>query len=198
MDPRKKIACIVLGAGSSIRFGAPKQLAEFQGKSLVQTAIDVANASSSDYVFLVLGKSSSEILENLQLGRAEVVFNKDFQAGIASSIKCGLANVPDDCAGMIIMVADQPYLTSVHLDMLIDRFWKSPKSIIVLSNRGEARNPVLIPFELVPALEELQDDEGARALVRKNPQTILVEVVDPKVFLDVDTKDSMLKLGNES
>jgi molybdenum cofactor cytidylyltransferase len=198
VDPRRKIACIVLAAGSSIRFGAPKQLAEFHGKSLVQIAIDVANASSSDYVLLVLGKSSSEIMEKLRLGRAQVVLNKDFQAGISSSIKCGLANVPDDCAGMIIMVADQPYLTSTHLDMLIDRFQESPKSIIALSNHGEPRNPVLIPVELAPALEKLQDDEGARALVKKNPRTVLVEVADSKVFLDVDTKDSLLKLGNES
>jgi molybdenum cofactor cytidylyltransferase len=198
VDNRQKIACIVLAAGSSVRFGGPKQLAEFQGRSLVQIAIDVANASKADYVFLVLGNSSSEILENLQMGRAQLVFNKNFQQGISSSIKSGVANLPDDSMGVIIMVADQPYLTSHHLDMLIDRFLQSPGKIIALSSNGEARNPVIIPYSMAQALQKLEGDEGARALVKNNTGTILLEVSDPKVFTDVDTKASLLKLENGS
>ena len=198
MYNRQKIACIVLAAGSSVRFGSPKQLAEFQGKSLIQIAIDVANSSKADYVFLVLGNSSSEILEKLRLGRAQPVFNMNFEQGISTSIKSGVANLPDDSTGLIIMVADQPYLTSRHLDMLIERFLQSPENIIALSSHGEARNPVIIPYEMIPALQELEGDEGARALVKNNPETILLEVSDPKVFADVDTKASLLKLENES
>ncbi len=198
MNNRQKIACIVLAAGSSVRFGSPKQLAEFQGKSLIQIAIDVANASKADYVFLVLGNSSSEILENLLMGRAQVVFNKDFQQGISSSIKNGVANLPDDSLGVIIMVADQPHLTPQHLDLLIERFLKSPGNMIALSSNGEARNPVIIPYAMVQDLQVLEGDEGARALIKNNPGTILLEVSDPKVFADVDTKASLLKLENES
>ncbi len=196
-EKQQKIACIVLAAGSSVRFGSPKQLAEIQGKSLVQIAIDVADASKADYVFLVLGNSSSEILENLRLGRAQVVLNKNYKQGISTSIKSGLANLPDDSLGVIIMVADQPYLASHHLDQLIERFQKSPGSIVALSSKGEARNPIILPLSMVSVLEDLAGDEGARALVKNNPNTILLEVSDPKVFVDVDTKASLLKLENE-
>jgi molybdenum cofactor cytidylyltransferase len=198
LDNRQKTACIVLAAGSSVRFGSPKQLAEFQGKSLIQIAIDVANASKADYVFLVLGNSSSEILGNLQLGRAQLVFNKNFQQGISTSIKSGVANLPDDSEGVIVMVADQPYLTPHYLDLLIERFLQSPGKIVALSSNGEARNPVIIPHSMFGALQELEGDEGARALVKNNSKTILLEVSDPKVFVDVDTKASLLKLENES
>lgn len=198
MDTREKIACIVLAAGSSVRFGSPKQLAEFRGKELVQIAIDEADNSSADYVFLVLGKSSSEILEKLLLGRAQVVLNKDFEQGIASSIKCGLSNLPDDSAGVIIMVADQPFLRAQHLNMLIDEFKnRSPGRIIALSFEGEPRNPVFVPSEMFDLLEDLRGDQGAKMLVRKDPKTVLLEISDSRVFFDVDTKDSLLELGRE-
>jgi molybdenum cofactor cytidylyltransferase len=192
---RKKIACLVLAAGSSVRFGSPKQLADLAGKSLIQIAIDEANSSSADYVFVVLGNSSSEILENLRLENTQVVFNKDFKQGIASSIKCGVSNIPDDCAGMIIMVADQPFLRSRHLNMLIEAFKKSPGKIVALSSNGEPRNPVLLPIEMTPELEKLQGDEGAKTLVNRDPNTILLEIPDPRIFFDVDTKDSLVELG---
>jgi len=194
----QKIACIVLAAGSAVRFGSPKQLAELHGRSLIQIAIDTANSSQVDYVFLVLGNSSSEILQNLRLGRAQVVLNKNYQEGISTSIKSGVANLPDDVSGAIVMVADQPYLTSHYVDLLIDGFRESPENIIALSSGGEARNPVIIPCSLLSVLEKLEGDEGARAVVKNNPKTILLEVSDPKVLVDVDTKASLLKLENES
>jgi len=193
-----KIACIVLAAGSSIRFGSPKQLAEFDGKSLIQTAIDEANSSMVDYVFLVLGKSSSEILVHLSLGRAQVVFNKNYQQGIASSIKCGVSNLPDDSEAAIIMVADQPFLRSTHLNMLIQAFKDSPRKIIALADKGEPRNPVLIPSEMFTELENLHGDEGARILVKKNSGTVLIDIPDFRVFFDVDTKASLLDIGKSN
>jgi len=173
-------------------------LAELHGRSLIQIAIDAANSSQADYVFLVLGNSSSEILQNLLLGRAQVILNKNYQEGISTSIKSGVANLPDDVSGAIVMVADQPYLTAHYLDLLIERFRKSSESIIALSSGGEARNPVIIPRSLLSVLKELEGDEGARAVVKNNPKTILLEVSDPKVLIDVDTKASLLKLENES
>jgi molybdenum cofactor cytidylyltransferase len=193
MNREDKIACIVLAAGSSVRFGEAKQLAQLNGKSLVQTAIDVANASKVDYVFLVLGKSSSEILEKVDTGRTQVIFNKNYEQGISSSIRSGITNLPSDCGAAIIMVADQPLLQSRHLDLLIDESRKSSGKIIALSQNNEPRNPVLIPRALFHKLETLDGDEGARSIVR-NSDAILIPVSDPLVFSDVDTKDSLLNL----
>lgn len=161
---------------------------------MVQTAVDEANGSKATYVLLVLGKSSSEILEKINPGRAQVIFNKDYQRGIATSIKAGLANVPGETSAVIIMVADQPFLRSSHLDMLIEQSERTPGRIVALSHGREPRNPVLVPEKMFPALEKLTGDEGARSMVRKNKDTVLLEVEDQKVFSDVDTKDSLLEL----
>lgn len=186
---------MVLAAGTSTRFGSPKQLAEFRGKNLIQIAIDQANASKSDYVFLVLGMNSPEILEKTSLGRAQVIFNKDFEKGISTSIRSGITNLPSDSGAAIIMVADQPFLTSRHLNMLIDASRKAPGKIVALSSEGEPRNPVLVPNEMFDDLEELEGDIGARTIVRSNKEIVLIEIHDRQVFVDVDTKDSLLDLG---
>ena len=192
------IACVVLAAGFAVRFGGLKQLAEFHGKPLVKSAVDTADESFADYVLLVVGNHSSEILEKVQLGRAQVVYNKDFKTGISSSIRCGIANLPDDCSGAIIMVADQPFLESRHLDLMIEEFRKDPTRVIVLSHKGEPRNPVLIPKAMFHELEKLKGDMGARDLVRKSRNIKLVEISDSRVFFDVDTKDSLLEPRTEN
>ena len=188
----------MLAGGSAVRFGGTKQLAEFHGKPLVKGAVDAANGSSADYVLVVVGNHSSEILEKIQLGRAQLVYNRDFKTGISSSIRCGVANLPDDCSGAILMVADQPFLESKHLDLMTTEFKKDPTRVVVLSHKGEPRNPVLIPKTMFPELEKLKGDMGARDLVRKSRSINMLEISDSRVFFDVDTKDSLLELQTES
>ncbi|MHB1867349.1 MAG: nucleotidyltransferase family protein [Nitrososphaerales archaeon] len=190
-----KIGCIILAAGMAVRFGSPKQLAKVGGKPMLQRALDSANGSSADYVLLVVGANSSEILSAVDLGRAQVVLNKNFAKGQSTSIKSGIANLPEDCKGAIIMVSDQPFLKTIHLNKIINAFKKGNKSqVVALSHSGEPRNPVLIPKKLFPGLLKLKGDVGAKATIRNNKNVRLVEIRDKKVFFDIDTKRAASEL----
>jgi len=68
----------------------------------------------------------------------------------------------------------------------------------VLAHKGEPRNPVFIPKAMFPDLENLKDDVGAKDVVRKSRNVEVLEIPDSRVFLDVDTKDSLLELQTES
>jgi len=193
---QNKIACIILAAGLSKRFGGMKQLAILSPGSepLVQMAIDVANASSCDYVILVLGHSSSQIAAKIYLGRANLVLNKDYHDGLSTSVKCGLSNVPSDADAAIFMVADQPFLTSDILDMLAAKYRQKRKKVIALtpSFKKEPRNPVLLDRSMFKEVSLLQGDIGAREIVRRHIDTVeFLEIDDQDVFLDVDTKTSL-------
>lgn len=189
-----KIGCIVLAAGK-VRFGSVKQLAKIRGKSMLQRALDSANDSSADYVLVVVGANSSEILSAIDLGRAQVVLNKNFAKGQSTWIKCGITNLPEDCDGAIIMVADQPYLKTIHLNKIMSTFKKGNKSqVVVLSHSGEPRNPVLIPKKLFPRLLNLNGDVGAKTTIRNYKNLRLVEIRDETVFFDVDTKRTVSEL----
>lgn len=190
-----KIGCVILAAGKSARFGGIKQLYHFQRVMLVQRALNAANGSSADYVVLVLGASSDKILETADPGRAQILLNKKFESGLSSSIKCGISNLPDDSAGCILMVADQPWLTSKHLNKLIKEFNEGNfKHVVALSHNKEPRNPVLFPKRLFPRLMKLRGDYGARSITIKSKELRLVEIRDRKVFLDIDTRRSIKDL----
>jgi molybdenum cofactor cytidylyltransferase len=193
----ERVACILLAAGMAERFGSVKQLAKIGGKTMLQRALDTANNSVSDYVLLIVGANSSDILSKIDLGRADLVLNKNFARGQSMSIKCGIANLPRDCTAAIIMVADQPFLRSAHLNKLIYRFKEGRSSrVVVLSHLGEPRNPVLVPKRLFPKLLKLRGDVGAKTIIRGQKKLQLVEIRDAKAFFDIDTKDALPELNN--
>jgi molybdenum cofactor cytidylyltransferase len=196
------VACIILAAGLSARFGSEKMLVRFgpSGKSLIQNAVDAANGSKSSYVLVVLGHKSNEIMENLNPGRAQIVLNKAFRGGLSSSIRTGISNVPSDSKGAILMVADQPFLTKGLLNRLIDTFKrkKEKAKIVCLSFRGEPRNPALFGREYFPKLSTISGDVGAKQVIAQQLRNVtLINVEDERVFLDIDTRSTLRRASGE-
>lgn len=189
---RRKAACVVLAAGLSSRFQKPKQLACIGGKTLIQNAVDVANGSKSDYVYVVLGSNSSEIMEKLNLGRAQVLLNKNYKDGLSSSLKTSVSNLPPDCTEIVLMVADQPFLSSRLIDRLINSLRRKKVFLASLAFKNEPRNPAIFSKRMFPILMKVRGDKGAREIVRKHrSDAILINIKDPLVFLDIDTATNL-------
>jgi molybdenum cofactor cytidylyltransferase len=193
--PKHKVACAILAAGLSSRFGSPKQLAKvfLDSKSLIQNAVDIANGTKSDYIFVVLGHGSAEIMEELKLGRAQILLNKDYREGLSSSIRTSIANLPDDCSAIVLMVADQPYLTSKLVDQLIESLKRKPDAKIAsLAFENEPRNPAIFSKQMFPLLKRIKGDRGARDIVKAHRgDAILINLKDRRVFLDIDTRSGL-------
>ena len=186
-----KIACVILSAGMSKRFGGTKQLAKMKGGiTLIQNALNVANQSDSDYVFLILGHSASRILEGTSVGRAQVVLNKEFRKGLSSSLKSAISNLPPDCSGALFMVADQPFVNTKILNDMIEAFRAHSESrIVALAFNGSPRNPVLISKGVFPELLSLEGDVGAREIVRRHSkEALLINIKESRIFFDIDTR----------
>ncbi|MDG6996632.1 MAG: NTP transferase domain-containing protein [Nitrososphaerota archaeon] len=193
-----KVACAILAAGMSVRFDGIKQLVELRGKPLVQYAIDAANASTANYVFLIVGAHSDQILAKVNLGRAQPLLNKDFRRGLSTSIRCAISNIPPDSDAVMFMVADQPFVEPFHLNLLISEYRKTRAPIVALSEGNEPRNPVLIGSQLYPELQKLVGDVGARQIVGRYLDRVrLVRIEDKRAFLDIDTKAEMVKLETQ-
>jgi molybdenum cofactor cytidylyltransferase len=197
-----KTACIILAAGLSSRYGGRiKQLAilPFNCKSLVQNALDIANESKADYVFLVLGNHSSEILEQTKLGRAQLLLNKDYRKGLSTSIKAGISNLPNDCSSTVLMVADQPYLKPQLINRLVLTLKGKPHlKMACLAYKGEPRSPAIFSKEMFPALKKIKGDEGAKEILeraRNSNHLILVKIQDPRIFFDVDAPSDLGQMG---
>jgi molybdenum cofactor cytidylyltransferase len=194
-----KVACVILAAGSSTRFGSPKQIAKINKIPMLQMALHSANSSNSDYVILVLGALSSEIVAELDIGRAIIAYNKGYSQGLSSSIKVGISNAPSDTNAVLLMVADQPFVTTPILNAIIASYKsKTSVGIVALSSGTEPRNPVLLDRKYFNEIEALQGDRGAKEVILRHlPQAQLLNVQDPKILLDIDTQDALNLLSEK-
>src|ERR1700761_5719400 len=99
-EGNRNITAVVLAAGRSTRMGGPnKLLAELAGKPLVRIVTEQALASAASSVVVVTGHQAAEVEKALAGLKVRFVRNPDFVAGLASSVRTGIAAVPAAAAG---------------------------------------------------------------------------------------------------
>ena len=167
-------AGVVLAAGSSKRMGAPKQLLDFGGRPLLEVVVGQANESHLGEVVVVLGAASDQIGKLVDFGRARLVSNPDHASGMASSLLAGIAALDDDVDRAVVILGDQPDLSSSLLDALLVVQERSGLPAAALSFDGLLHPPVVLARELWPDLMTLEGDVGCRALIRQRPELVAI------------------------
>lgn len=195
-----KIAALVLAAGRSSRFAAAggreatKLVAPIAGKPLARYAVEAALASRASLVVVVTGHAREAVEAALRGLAFQSVHNPAFVTGLASSLRAGIAALPPDAAGAIVLLADMPAVTPVLIDRLIAAFAARPGAMAAMPvGAGRRGNPVLLSAALFPSVAKLGGDEGARRLLAGLPAELMIEVPtdDLGATLDVDTPDAL-------
>jgi molybdenum cofactor cytidylyltransferase len=191
MIDNKNIGVIILAAGASSRLGHPKQLLTFAGKSLLQQMIQVAEGAAAGSVFVVLGAHEDKIRSSIGNTSAHVIINEHWQEGMASSIRCGinaLLQMNPQTDGALMMLCDQPLVTSALLNELIAVHMQTANAIVASSYGGIIGVPAFFSKRIFPALLKLTGDVGARAIIRQHQEDVAV-VEFPDGSMDIDTAD---------
>jgi molybdenum cofactor cytidylyltransferase len=200
-----EVGAVVLAAGRSSRFRAAggeepsKLVAPLAGEPLVRHAARAALASRARPIVVVTGHAREQV--ETALAGLEVAFahNPEFATGLASSLKTGIAALPEGVAGALVLLGDMPAVDPALLDRLIDAFASQPRALAAAPvQAGRRGNPVLLSRALFPEIARLAGDEGARRLLREaDPQRILeVEVEGAAATLDVDTPEDLAAARN--
>ena len=182
-------AIIILAAGMSSRMGSPKQLLAYKGKSLLQHAADAALQTSIRPVVIVVGANSDAVKKQIEGMKVVVVENEGWQEGIASSLRCGLTAVQKmsaDVDGIIFMVCDQPFITKLLLDCLLQAQLETGLPIVASSYEDKLGTPALFHKNFFAELSELKGDTGAKNLIRQFKDQVTT-VAFPKGNIDIDT-----------
>ncbi len=196
----KKIAALILAAGRSQRFAAAggreaTKLAAFvAGKPLARYAAEAAFASAARPVVVVTGHAREAVETALRGLPAQFVHNPAYSSGLASSLQAGLAALPPDAAGAIVLLADMPAVTAALIDRLVAAFAAQPEAHAAAPvRRGRRGNPVVLGRRLFDEVSKLAGDEGARPLLAALPPSRLLEVAvdDDGATLDVDTPEGL-------
>jgi molybdenum cofactor cytidylyltransferase len=147
-------------------------------------------------IIAVLGNQADAV--DAALGRLPVerVRNPAFANGLSTSLKCGLAALPDDSDGVVVCLGDMPLITGRDIDRLIAAF--NPlegRAIILPVRRGKRGNPVLWAKRFLPEMAELAGDVGARHLIGEHAELVCeVEMETDSVLVDIDTPDALAAL----
>ena len=189
-------AGIVLAAGSSRRMGRPKQLLDVGGKPLLELIVNQANASGLGEVLVVLGAEADQMRQRVDFGRAFVIINRDHATGMASSLRAGIAALDDEIDRAVVILGDQPAVTSSMLDELVNLQERSGLPAAALSFDGLLHPPVVLARPLWPDLTALEGDVGCRALIRQRPELVATLPVEGghKHPTDIDTPEDYERL----
>ena len=194
IEGNRNVAVIVLAAGRSTRMGGPnKLLAELDGKKLVRIATEQALASKASGVIVVTGHQADLVEQALAGLDVKFVRNQDFAAGLASSVKAGIAAVPADADGAVICLGDMPQIDAGLIDRLIDDFAADRGHLIVVPvAEGRRGNPVLWSRRFFQELMTLDGDVGARHLIARHSEAVAEVAVEGEgAFLDIDTPQAL-------
>ncbi|MDQ5851315.1 MAG: nucleotidyltransferase family protein [Chloroflexota bacterium] len=190
------VAGVILAAGLARRMGGSKVLLPWQGRPLVRHVAEVALASQLDEILVVTGHRAHDVGAVLRDLPLRVIHNPDYQGGLSTSLRAGIAALGEDVAGALIMLADQPLLTSTAIDSLLQAYWRTAAPIVAPFAHGRRGNPVLFARALFPDLLEVAGDEGARAVIEAYRDRMEGVEVDEAVFQDVDTPEVYAALSD--
>ncbi len=193
-DGNRNVAAVVLAAGRSTRMGGPnKLLAELNGKKLVRIVAEQALASKASPVIVVTGHQAEEVEAALRGLNVKLVRNSAFAEGLATSVKAGIAAVPEIADGAVVCLGDMPLIDAKLIDRLVEVFAPDRGSLIVVPVAGGRRgNPVLWSRRFFPELMALDGDVGARHLIARHLEAVTeVEVPGNSAFLDIDTPEML-------
>jgi len=186
-----KIGIIILAAGSSKRMGRSKQLLMVNEKELIVHAVETALQTKSDRVVVVLGANEKEHCAVLANSAAKIAINKDWEKGMGTSLKVGLNFLIKDFAdtnAALVMVCDQPLVTSTHLNKLISTQARTGRAIVASAYAGTLGVPALFQNQLFDEIRSLGDDEGAKKIISKHSNDI-APVAFPGGAIDLDTPE---------
>jgi CTP:molybdopterin cytidylyltransferase MocA len=158
---------LVLAAGAGRRFGGAKQLAELDGVPLLQHAVDAMLAVPAiGPIRVVLGAEADRVRAALDLGTAEAVVCDEWEEGMAASLRCGVRALAG-CTWIIVTLGDQPRITPQVIAAVLDRAESAPTATAAVraTYDGEPGHPVALGAPLLPRVQELRGDVGARELL---------------------------------
>ena len=183
------ISAILLAAGQSKRMVGENKLAKkIQGVPLIKHSVKNILAASIDELIIVLGYQK-EIIEKLidKNEKIKFVFNKDFESGMASSIKSGLNHLSEKTEAFFICLGDMPMVSHNIYNQLIKS--KDNKEIIVPTYKGQQVNPVLFDKSMKENIMNISGDSGAKKILELNKDKILnVETNDQSITKGFDTQ----------
>jgi len=183
---RGPIAGVLLAAGTSSRMGTNKLFLSLRGETVVRRAVRTALAAGLDPVLVVLGHESERAKAELKGLRCAVVLNKDYAQGINTSLRAGIAAVPEQAVAALVMLADMPFVTKEMLGAIVERYRGGMSPLVVSNYEGVDAPPMLYDKSLFTELSALDGDGCGKKVVKRHRSESLEVAWPASALKDLD------------
>lgn len=181
------ICAIVLAAGESKRMGTQKLLLDYGGKSVICRIADQLTASIAEQVYVVTGCDAKRITQELSNRPASIIVNENFKLGMLSSVRCALRTIPGTCKAVLIALGDQPSITTQLVNVLLEAYRDTDKSIVIPTYKGKRGHPVIVSAKYKNEILTKYDDVGLRGLIHEHSDDVFeLSVSMPDVCSDMN------------
>jgi molybdenum cofactor cytidylyltransferase len=190
----------VLAAGRSLRMGgANKLLTQLDGIAIITRVVHNLRDCAKP-ILVVTGHDREEIMQALAGEAVSYVHNPDYETGLGSSLRSGLAALPPDIDAVLVCLGDMPQVNATHIARLIAAFDPAKgHAICVPFFRGQRGNPVLWAMRFVPEMMQVSGETGARDLLETHADVVYpVPMDDTAVLVDIDTPEDLAALRRSS
>jgi molybdenum cofactor cytidylyltransferase len=192
-----RVSGVVLAAGSSSRFGRNKLLLSWDGESLARRACRIALDAGLDPVVAVLGHDAERVREELNGLAVCAVVNDTHALGMNTSLRIGVAAVPEDAVAAVVLLADMPRVTAAMVERLVRTFAETGAPLVASDYEGVHAPPTLYARALFPELGGPSGDGCGKGVVRRHEDEVVGVAWPASALADVDREEDWERAGGE-
>ena len=185
------IKAILLAAGQSKRLKGENKLVKiYKKKPLINHTLNALHKSKVNKVIVVLGHEYKKIKKIIKKNKKYIfVINKNYNNGIASSIKTGLKKISKKDKGFIIVQSDMPFIKTSDVNKLYKSIDKKNYLVHALKFKNKVGNPVGFKISILNKFKKIKGNFGAKFMVKRlKKNTNFIKVSSEKIFMDFDYK----------
>ena len=175
--------------------GRPKQLAELDGRPMLEHVLAALAAAPLDRVVVALGAYAATVLERVDLHGAEPLVVDDFEAGMGHVLARGVEALGEPDA-LVVCLGDQPLVGPEVVAELVAAWRGGAGPVVSAAYGGRQGNPKLFDRTVLAELRGLGGDTGARELLAAHPEWLtVVEVGTIGDDADVDDERGLAEVA---
>jgi CTP:molybdopterin cytidylyltransferase MocA/xanthine/CO dehydrogenase XdhC/CoxF family maturation factor len=194
-----RLGGVVLAAGLSRRMGKNKLILNVNGKPLVRHAVEAALQGGLDPILVVTGHDAPAVEKALAGLPISFVHNENFAAGLSASLKRGIAALPHDRDGAMVLLGDMPEVSGELIASVMAEFDPAKgRGICIATAKGAHGHPVLWARKFFAEIATLTGDSGAKSLISAHRDEVC-EIPAPgrAPLTDIDTPADLAALSPE-
>ena len=177
------VAGVLLAAGMSTRMGKNKLLVDLGGKSVLRRAVETATSAGLRPILVVLGHERERAQAELAGLSCQLVQNPDYARGMNTSLRAGIAAVPEGADAAVVMLADMPFVSAAMLRELVARWRAADAPLAISLYDGVIAPPTRYGRALFSEIDALDGDGCGKRVIQQH-RSEAVEVAWPALALD--------------